>query len=243
VAFSYENLEYCSLDGIVSPTISVLGGTFSANSDLSIDENSGAIDLTNVLQGLYEITYLKTNEFCSIDSTVNLFVYQYEGSEAGDNQILSDGLGTELNAVNNINGTGTWIALTDGPIINDVNFYNSTVSKLEVGNNTFTWQIENGTCPISIDSVLIYIEDFLIPQALTPNNDGLNDMFIVKSLVDKENKIQVFNRWGEIIFTSTNNDSYWDGTNLKGNELPDDTYFYVIETEEEVFKGFVMLKR
>jgi gliding motility-associated-like protein len=55
-------------------------------------------------------------------------------------------------------------------------------------------------------------EDFLMPNAFTPNSDGLNDVFlpiIVKTVTDYD--LRIFSRWGIMIFESDNPSVGWDG--------------------------------
>ncbi|MVT41518.1 T9SS type B sorting domain-containing protein [Chitinophaga oryziterrae] len=70
--------------------------------------------------------------------------------------------------------------------------------------------------------------DYLLPTAFTPNGDGLNDLFhVVTYNIPKTFSMQVFNRYGGIVFASNDISAGWDGT-LKGNPAPDGTYVYVI---------------
>ena len=71
------------------------------------------------------------------------------------------------------------------------------------------------------------------PNAFSPDNDGTNDLWILPLYMDVlENKVIIFNRWGDIIrsFDNYNNlDVAWDGTNKHGEPVTAGTYFYVIE--------------
>jgi gliding motility-associated-like protein len=64
-----------------------------------------------------------------------------------------------------------------------------------------------------------------IPSAFTPNGDGINDTFGVKGQGIKDYRLLIFNRWGEIIFESTEVHKQWDGR-LKGNPVEQGTYVY-----------------
>lgn len=82
--------------------------------------------------------------------------------------------------------------------------------------------------------------EIVIPNVFTPNNDGINDLFEIKNLPD--NSItQIFNRWGIKVFETNKSDIFWDGRTTSGIECVDGTYFYIITTEEEVYKGFLQL--
>ena len=85
-----------------------------------------------------------------------------------------------------------------------------------------------------------------IPNAFSPNGDGLNDLFQpnIKGIVSSDFK--VFNRWGELVFQSTDNTG-WDGT-YRGQQAPEGVYMYMVSVvnlfgERQFFKGTVALVR
>jgi len=98
-------------------------------------------------------------------------------------------------------------------------------------------EVAYGGC-VSSDEILI--ENYLnsmckIPNLITPNGDGKNDAFILDYLNDKKgiSKIQIFNRWGQVVFEKENGyTDQWEGQNLKGQELPSASYYYVIELKD-----------
>jgi gliding motility-associated-like protein len=68
-------------------------------------------------------------------------------------------------------------------------------------------------------------------EAITPNGDTYNDTWTPLNIGSYENAlVQVFNRWGGLVFESTGGTSYqaWNGTN-EGAELPVGTYYYIID--------------
>ncbi len=64
-----------------------------------------------------------------------------------------------------------------------------------------------------------------IPDAFTPNGDGLNDSFGVKGEGIQNFTLSIFNRWGEEVFESTNPKQQWDGM-YKGKPAEGGTYVY-----------------
>lgn len=74
------------------------------------------------------------------------------------------------------------------------------------------------------------------PNSITPNGDGLNDEFIfdiLSSSPDKypDNSMIIFNRWGDIVFQSAPYTNNWTGQNDRGQDLPEGTYYYVLELD------------
>jgi len=81
----------------------------------------------------------------------------------------------------------------------------------------------------------IYVVDYVcdtpnifIPNAFTPNNDGLNDIFKVESKVLTEMELYIYDRWGELVFSTTDLDGYWDGM-YKGEEVHQAVFVYTLE--------------
>lgn len=74
---------------------------------------------------------------------------------------------------------------------------------------------------------------FYIPNAFTPNNDGDNDIFTAIGEEIENFNMQIFNRWGEIVYETSDLDNGWDGTTKGGNELAmAGTYVYSIQLKD-----------
>ncbi|MGN0030095.1 MAG: gliding motility-associated C-terminal domain-containing protein [Marinilabiliaceae bacterium] len=109
---------------------------------------------------------------------------------------------------------------------------------------------------------------FLIPNAFSPNGDGLNDYFKIiipdKYQDNSESKLQVFNRWGTLVYRSSGlkygeDGDWWDGTSSTSNmvtlgeKLPSGTYYYVFTItfidkvhavkSERKMHGYIELRR
>jgi gliding motility-associated-like protein len=76
---------------------------------------------------------------------------------------------------------------------------------------------------------------FYVPNAFTPDNDGINDYFIPKGIYVDEDRysMTIFNRWGEPVFETQDVNQGWDGrvntTTIESTEVSSDTYIYVIK--------------
>ncbi len=83
---------------------------------------------------------------------------------------------------------------------------------------------------VAIDSVNVWVNiDFNVPNAFTPNGDGLNDIFNIQTDLLISYSISIYNRWGELVFASWDIGKGWDG-NVGGNPQEMGTYMYFIES-------------
>jgi gliding motility-associated-like protein len=68
-----------------------------------------------------------------------------------------------------------------------------------------------------------------VPNAFSPNEDGVNDLFQANiGCTVTEFDLRVFNRWGQLVFSSQNPDDGWDG-NSKGEPAISAVYVYVLQ--------------
>lgn len=90
-------------------------------------------------------------------------------------------------------------------------------------------------------------QDLFIPNAFTPNNDGLNDVFRAEGNIIAGQSMKIFNQWGELIFDTSQAGAGWDGTH-NGKAQPVGVYIYAIKLKladgtEILRKGSVNLIR
>ncbi len=89
----------------------------------------------------------------------------------------------------------------------------------------------NGICSDTLSTRVIKVlaeGDVIVPNAFTPNNDGVNDYFNILIANLKSYNIKIFNRYGSIVFTSNKILDSWDG-NFKGKPLPVGVYYFIID--------------
>jgi gliding motility-associated-like protein len=79
-----------------------------------------------------------------------------------------------------------------------------------------------------------------LPNAFTPNDDGNNDFFTPrKSCFIASVDFKVFNRWGQLVFQTTDPAINWNGNQLQGQKLPSGAYYYVCKVFENGTDGLV----
>ena len=114
--------------------------------------------------------------------------------------------------------TYLWSTGSDKPSIKDLaaGLYTLTVSDQKNCTNTTDATIAsgNGDC-------------LFIPDAFSPNNDGINDRWVLRNIrLYPNNTMQVFNQWGQQLYSASPYLEPWDGTH-NGNLLPPATYYYI----------------
>jgi len=114
---------------------------------------------------------------------------------------------------------------------------------------TVTLVAENSIGCISIDTAIIIVTDaytIVIPNVFTPNGDGINDNYIVKSEGVTAMSMLIYDRWGLKMFESSTINAPWDGKNTGGKEASEGSYFYLINVTSNKgvnreYKGFLTL--
>ena len=107
---------------------------------------------------------------------------------------------------------------------------NPTYEYSDTGNYEITLYATrtNGCMDSMKKKVEVIAEPYLyVPNAFTPDGDGLNDNFAVEARNVYDFKVRVYNRWGETLFKSTDQDFKWDGT-YKGKPVPLESYLYLV---------------
>lgn len=134
---------------------------------------------------------------------------------------------------------------------NDVTQYNTP------GIYTITLLITNSDgCTAAISKTLEVTADIipivplgLIPELVSPNSDGKNDVFEIKGIENyPQNDLEIYNRWGNKVYSTSGYKNTFDGTpNYKGvsdGRLPVGTYFYILKLNDKdnrIFKGYLEL--
>jgi gliding motility-associated-like protein len=124
-------------------------------------------------------------------------------------------------------------------------------SKFPIGRTTVTYTFidDTGKSSMCEFDVLVLAEGelFAISKVVTPDGDGINDVWQLANIENfKSNTVVVIDRWGNKIFQATGYDNertVWDGTNNNGTVVPTGTYFYTIEVRDQdsvlLKKGFI----
>ncbi|PVW12833.1 Ig-like domain-containing protein [Marixanthomonas spongiae] len=100
-----------------------------------------------------------------------------------------------------------------------------------ISSNPTDSDVSNNSSEISVDPLCL-----IVYNEFTPNGDGVNDRFVISCIENyPNNKLQIFNRYGSVVYKANNYSNEWDGRanvsgiSNKGEVLPAGTYFYILE--------------
>lgn len=177
------------------------------------------------------LTWTNPNNSCADDvMSYNLYYAETDTSEF------------DLIATFNSNTDTTYVHSNQGISIAGC-YYVTAIDSAQYGNES---EPSNVFC---VDNCPYY----WVPNIFTPNNDGTNDLFIPfpYRFIESVNA-EIYNRWGTLVFQTTDPDLKWDGLNMETNKaVTDGTYYYVIQVNTirlqgivtEVIKGHLRVNR
>lgn len=185
-----------------------------------------------------------TNEKgCTDTAYTNVFVWKKPTANAGPDKQIMEGDSVQLEG----KASGTNITYNWTPIIYLNNSQQLQPFTAPTENITYTLHVQSQVgCGIATDDVFIRVfKKVDVPNAFSPNADGINDKWILKNIdTYPEADISVFNRYGQLLYKAKGSGMPWDGT-YGGRPLPVAAYYYVIDLKNNFPKlsGWVMLLR
>jgi large repetitive protein len=202
---------------------SVNGGNFALFSNLQLLPN-----------GSYTLQ-IKDDKGCRADTTFTISGADSVTITVTTTDALCDGNGNDGKAeVLAKNGVLPFTYIWSAPQPTNTN----NIDNLKYGDYSIV-VVDNLGC---IDSASFNINYFpccamFIPNAFTPNNDIINDKVVVKPSGPIEFiSLQIFNRWGETVFNTTDQNIFWDGKQ-NGQDCKMDVYFYVLKYKCPLLKN------
>ena len=185
-------------------------------------------------------TVIITDDVCSASDTLQVIVTidPLPMADAGPDASIIAGDNYSINGT--ASGTFSWTP-TDGLSCTDCEDPVAT----PLVNSTYTLSAVNDFGCRAEDSMVITVncsDDILyIPNVFSPNGNGKNDVFKVRSSGIRElNFLRVYDRWGELVFETADQNVGWDGT-FKGKLLPPAVYVFYLKAV--CGDGFIISKQ
>ncbi len=254
------NEELTCLNTVV--TLDASGSTVQGEASYlwSTGETSASIDVTE--PGSYTVAVTDSDNSCSGSLTVEVLQDNVPVEITGGSIELC--IEDEAYDLNNLLGEdfvsgGTWADDNNSGGLSG-SLFDPSIVNLELYQFTYT---EPGDCGriikvyvgVNDDCIVLACstDDLTISKVLTPNNDGFNDAFELLGLegCGFTFEVQIFNRWGKIVYQSNNYQNNWRGyANNSGmtigssSKLPTGTYYYIVNVMSSGFKpitGYIYL--
>jgi gliding motility-associated-like protein len=183
-------------------------------------------------QGDYQVTVTDINNCQAIHSATVNVNYIYDNiSVWADDDTLWENQSTYLHATSIPGVSYTW---TPPQWLNDPAL-NSPQASPPPGTYWYTVILDDGNGCIYIDSVRIIVLDVFcydpyiyIPNAFSPDGDGYNDVLSVRGIYIEEMELLIFDRWGNLVFETKDQNFGWDGT-YKGKKLDPAVFAYYLK--------------
>jgi gliding motility-associated-like protein len=221
----------------------VTGGTAPYQYNFNNQGVSSSTNYTSLAKGNYSIIVVDANN-CNYSTQVTVddiagpksFVYSSVNSECSKS--------TGEIIISSVSGG----VLPYEYSISNQSFSNiASFDKLSAG--TYNIKVkDNNNCILDsaiVINTIFSISDLVIPNVITVNNDGINEIWSVKGQCIQKFECKILNRWGEIVYTYNDISGSWDGKS-EGEILPDGVYFYIINVvyssnDEKTYQGNISL--
>ncbi len=243
VSISGSAAAICSGDSVTFTALPVNGGTAPAFQWQINGANASEVDnnifVSTSLNNNDTVTCMMTGAFaCSVPAVSNAIVTMVNPLPAlfvGDDTVITPNQTLRLQPVVSA-GVVSYLwtpgIYLDNPAIADPVFTPGV---------TTTYQLlvtdDNG-CSTSGKMIIYVYRPLKMPNAFTPNGDGIDDVFrIPPQFATTIKSFSVFNRWGQKIFSTTNSSVGWDGY-FKGGEQPPGTYVWMIQFVDPLTNKF-----
>jgi len=213
-SYFYDTLsiDFCQGDSVYA------GGSYQTTSGVFVDTNNTSNGCDSIIQTTVTVIHQPTADF-----------------EVVGMNLSCDG--TQVQLINNSANANSFFW----------NFGDGQTSSEEHPIHVFTAS-ENYNVVLTVDSsicsdnhaynIVIAELQLIIPNVITPNNDGHNDYFTLPVEADLEacTSYKIFNRWGQLLYESKTTEM-WDTRTTSGELVPKGTYFYIVEVGKTIYKG------
>lgn len=181
------------------------------------------------------------NNECEVSDSVAITVYKNPKADAGPDKVIIEGQSVNLNG----SAFGTDVIYKWSPVEFIAAPGTLTPSVNPPANKIYSLRvISNKGCGTATDDVLVKVfKKLFVPNAFTPNNDGINDTWFIETLEAYPHAdVKVFNRYGQIVFDNYGVNKPWDGK-FRGVLLSPGAYAYTIDLKNnsQLIKGVVFI--
>lgn len=205
-----------------------------------VGETNSSISFTGAIEADSIAVTIQSEKGClSSDSAYDSKILDYSSpvvAVAGADQIITEIQEVTLDGDGSSTGSDVnyvWVKVAGG----DTAVVGSTIeilNEITTFENEFWLVVSNKYCVDTATTQVTIESDFHIPNVFSPNSDGTHDKWMITGIeLYPDVQIEVYNRWGSLVFSTSKGDGYtidnaWDGTNKNGEKLSDATYYYIV---------------
>jgi gliding motility-associated-like protein len=224
--------------------ITVTAGNGSGNYQYAWSTSATNAQLNSLVAGTYTIKVTDVKTGCSKTDIITLSQPETLQLEA-----------TAINATCLNNDGKITLSATGG--IPPYNYYRENI---QIGNSltglisgaySLTVKDNNG-CNAEANALISKNcdADINVHDVITPNGDGANDVLVIEGILAYPgNELQIFNKWGDVVFTQKGYNNNWTGDDKKNSPLPGGTYYYVLKLNaktagvKDSYTGYITIQR
>lgn len=245
IQFAMDTIHVCGLE--VTLNINSSEPVISWTSATNLDVQTVDATTVDVISDDYlsvELISSALHSGCIAQDTITLhFIEQPVAPNAGPDQEQYLQTHAELTGISHSLGITEWSIISGNGQIQNPAALSTTITNLSYGLIEVELTTANEIC-MSSDTVSITISGLNIPNGFSPNGDGANDTFAINGISNMAtSELNIYNRWGQLVYESDDYRNEWEGQNFSGDKLSDDTYFYELILDGEPHHGFVIIKR
>ena len=229
--------------------------TYSWSPSASIVGTGSVVSANPASTTVYAVIGTDANG-CSSTATATMNVNPVIASMSASTQTGDAPLGVQFTNLSS-NGSGYVWNYGNGSNQTTTNVADSTThaTYTAAGIYTVTLVASNttggATCTDTYTLAILVTDGYtvVVPNVFTPNGDNINDLFTVKTEGVSALSVDIFDRWGLKVFSSSSINAAWDGKTSGGKEMSDGTYFYLINATSsktnasQEYKGYLTLIR
>jgi gliding motility-associated-like protein len=207
---------------------------------------------------VYLIMHVAGNQACVevfARDSARLTIYEPPAPDAGPDQLITAGSPAALLGITTGGSENFSWQWEPGGLVVDAEARETTTLPLFTDTTFYLTVTDRVSGCVAGDQVRIVIGQEPVPgddcivihDVITPNGDGMNDRWIIDCISEfPQNQVVIFDRWGDKVreFENYNNTSVvWDGTNSRGEKLPDGTYYYLLTIRNGArYNGWILVR-
>jgi gliding motility-associated-like protein len=235
---SFSSASLCAGDSIQLSAAGGISYQWTPSAGLS-NINIANPKSSPALSTVYSV--IVTNAFaCKDTATVNINLVTKPLVDAGPDKVILKGQSTTLSAT--VTGNANTYEWSPAAYINNIYSLQPVVNP-PADFRYILRAISTAGCGAASDTMFVKVyDDLFIPNAFSPNGDGLNDTWNIPALSAYPSfELFVYSRWGELVFQTRDKPKPWDGR-CKDKPCPVGAYTYVIKAgDNNIFRGTVII--